>query len=169
MSTCTQTVHVVDNTPVVVNFPPDYVTYDCETADDLLPENLPAPFDGPQVLYEDCELIAESYQDWVFTAAPNSCIKIIREWKVIDWCSYSYGGNQGIWQGVQILKIQDTIPPTATCPTDLTVSTNYGACTANVNLPPANQYPGLPGRCRSKYYGRPRARHLYPQCAYRAI
>jgi hypothetical protein len=135
MSTCTQTVHVVDNTPVVVNFPPDYVTYDCETADDLLPENLPAPFDGPQVLYEDCELIAESYQDWVFTAAPNSCIKIIREWKVIDWCSYSYGGNQGIWQGVQILKIQDTIPPTATCPTDLTVSTNYGACTANVNLP----------------------------------
>ncbi|MCG8332431.1 MAG: HYR domain-containing protein [Chitinophagales bacterium] len=135
MSTCEQTIHVVDNTPVVVYFPPDYITYDCASEDDLLPDNLPAPYDRPQVLYEDCELIAESYEDWVFTASPNSCLKIIRQWKIIDWCSYSYGGNTGIWQETQILKIQDTIPPTFTCPDDVIVSTNYGSCLADVTLP----------------------------------
>jgi hypothetical protein len=135
MSTCIQTIHVVDNTPVVVHFPPDYTSYDCVSADDLLPENLPEPFNEPTVLYEDCELIAKSFDDWVFTAAPNSCIKIIRQWRVIDWCSYSYGSNQGIWEDTQILKIQDTIPPTATCPENLTVSTSYNACTANFSLP----------------------------------
>jgi len=135
MSTCTQTIHVIDNTPVVVYFPQDYVTYDCETEDDLHPDNLPAPFDRPMVLYEDCEIIATNYEDWVFTAAPNSCIKIIRKWKVIDWCSYEYGGSDGYWEGTQILKIQDTIPPTATCPQDFTVSTGYGDCVADIELP----------------------------------
>jgi hypothetical protein len=135
MSSCTQTIHVIDNTPVVVYFPPDYVSYDCVSEDDLNPENLPAPFNGPQVLYEDCEIIATSYEDWVFTAAPNSCVKIIRRWKVIDWCTYEYGGNQGYWEDTQILKIQDTIPPTATCPADFTVSTGYGDCVADIQLP----------------------------------
>jgi hypothetical protein len=145
-STCTQTIHLYDNTPVEVHFPPDYVTYDCTTVDDLAPENLPAPFDRPEILYEDCELIATNYEDWVFTAASESCVKILREWKVIDWCTYEFGGSTGIWSETQILKIQDTLPPVFTCPDDLVVPTSFTGCTASFSLPqPTDIQDCLPG------------------------
>ena len=134
-STCNQTIHIFDNTPVVVLFPPDTTFHDCITADDLDPEDLPAPYNRPTVLYEDCELIAFNHEDWVFTAAANSCLKIIRRWKVIDWCSYEYGGNQGIWEDNQILKIQDNTPPVSTCPDDI-IKPVSGNCTATITLPP---------------------------------
>ena len=145
-STCTQTIHLYDNTPIEVHFPPDYVTYDCTTVEDLAPENLPAPFDRPEILYEDCELIATNYEDWVFTAASESCVKILREWRVIDWCTYEYGGSTGIWSETQILKIQDTLPPVFTCPDDLLVPTSFTSCTASFTLPqPADIQDCLPG------------------------
>ncbi|MCB9289984.1 MAG: HYR domain-containing protein [Lewinellaceae bacterium] len=134
-SSCTQTIHVVDNTPVVVLFPPDTTFHDCITANDLDPEDLPPPYDQPTVLYEDCELMAFSHEDWVFTAAPNSCVKIIRRWKVINWCTYQYGGDQGIWEDNQILKIQDNTPPEITCPDDVVKAVNAN-CTATVTMPP---------------------------------
>jgi hypothetical protein len=135
-ASCTQTIHVVDNTPVYINFPPDYTTYECTSTSSLHPDSLPAPFDRPEVVGADCELIATNYQDWVFTAAEPACKKIIREWKVIDWCAYDeYYGEQGLWEDRQILKIVDTLPPTFTCPDDVIVSTNYGACTATFSLP----------------------------------
>ncbi len=135
-SSCTQTIHIIDNTPVVVLFPPDTTFHDCRTADDLDPEDLPAPYNRPRVLYEDCELMAYSHEDWLFTAAPNSCLKIIRRWRVIDWCSYQYGGSQGIWEDNQIIKIQDNTPPVITCPADIVKSTAAGSCRATVALPP---------------------------------
>lgn len=145
-STCTQTIHLYDNTPIEVHFPPDYVTYDCTTVDDLAPENLPAPFARPEILYEDCELIATNYEDWVFTAASESCVKILREWRVIDWCTYEYGGSTGIWSETQILKIQDTLPPVFTCPDDLLVLTSFTTCTASFTLPqPTDIQDCLPG------------------------
>lgn len=133
MATCTQTITLVDNTPIVVVFPPDYTTYECTTAADLLPANLPPPYNGPVVLYKDCELTATSYTDWVFTAAPNSCLKIMRQWKVINWCTYTEGG-QGLWQGNQLLIIKDTIPPVFTCPGDQVFSVGNN-CKANITLP----------------------------------
>lgn len=145
-STCTQTIYLYDNTPIEVHFPPDYVTYDCTTVDDLAPENLPAPFARPEILYEDCELIATNYEDWVFTAASESCVKILREWRVIDWCTYEYGGSTGIWSETQILKIQDTLPPVFTCPDDLLVPTSFTTCTASFTLPqPTDIQDCLPG------------------------
>lgn len=145
-SSCTQTVYLYDNTPVEVHFPPDYTTYNCTNVEDLAPDNLPAPFDRPEILYEDCELIATNYQDWVFTAASESCVKILREWRVIDWCTYEYGGSTGIWSETQILKIQDTLPPVFTCPDDLVVPTSFTNCGANFTLPqPTDIQDCLPG------------------------
>ena len=134
-SSCVQTIYLFDNTPVEVHFPPDYTTYECTSVDDLHPDNLPAPFGRPEVLYADCELIATNYEDWVFTAASESCVKVLREWRIIDWCTYEYGGTEGIWSETQILKIQDTLPPTFTCPDDLVVPTSFTGCTASFTLP----------------------------------
>ncbi len=135
MSTCIQTIHIIDTTPVVILFPPDTTFHDCITADDLDPEDLPEPYNEPRVLYDDCEIMAVNYEDWVFTAAGNSCLKIIRRWRVIDWCTYQYGGDAGIWEDTQILKIQDNTPPVITCPDDI-VKAVGGNCTATVNMPP---------------------------------
>lgn len=134
-ASCTQTIHVFDNSYITVHFPPDYTTYDCATVADLQPNNLPAPFDKPQVTGGNCKLIATSFEDWVFTAAPPSCVKIIRQWKVLDWCSYNEYTGAGLWTKNQILKIQDTVPPTFTCPDDLVVPTSLTSCLATVNLP----------------------------------
>ncbi|NBC07544.1 MAG: HYR domain-containing protein [Bacteroidetes bacterium] len=135
-ASCMQTIHVIDDTPVHIDFPPDYTTYDCTTTASLHPDSLPAPFDRPEIIGADCELIATNYEDWVFTAAEPACIKVIREWKVIDWCTYDeYYGDQGLWEDRQILKIIDTLPPTFTCPDDVVVSTNYGECAATFSLP----------------------------------
>lgn len=98
------------------------------------------------MLYEDCELIATNYEDWVFTAASESCVKILREWKVIDWCTYEFGGSTGIWSETQTLKIQDTLPPVFTCPDDLVVPTSFTGCTASFSLPqPTDIQDCLPG------------------------
>lgn len=135
MSMCDQTIHIIDTTPVVVLFPPDTTFHDCITADDLDPQDLPAPYSQPIVLYEDCELMAFSHEDWVFTASQNSCLKIIRRWKVINWCTYQYGGDVGIWEDTQILKIQDNTPPVITCPDNI-VKPVGANCTATVTMPP---------------------------------
>ncbi|MCB9296373.1 MAG: HYR domain-containing protein [Lewinellaceae bacterium] len=135
MSSCVQTIHIFDNTPVVILFPPDTTFNDCITADDLDPGDLPPPYDRPRALYEDCEMLAYNYEDWVFTASANSCLKIIRRWRVIDWCTYQVGGNQGIWEDTQILKIKDNTPPVITCPDDIVKAVGAN-CRATVSMPP---------------------------------
>ncbi|HMQ49133.1 MAG TPA: HYR domain-containing protein [Saprospiraceae bacterium] len=135
MTTCVQHIYIVDNTPVYVEFPLDTTFHACISVADLDPDLLPDPYGYPIVLYEDCELMAFNYTDWVFTASAGSCVKILRQWKVLDWCSYNEFTGEGIWQETQILKIQDNEPPTFTCPNDVVVNTGYGDCVATVTLP----------------------------------
>lgn len=132
-SSCTQTITVVDNTPVVVNFPPDYTAPACTSPEDLLPDKLPVPYNAP-FREADCELLAVSYSDQLFNIAPPACFKIVRTWKVINWCTYQPGGQTGIWQATQIITVMDNTPPVFTCPPDLTVSVGQD-CKASVTLP----------------------------------
>ena len=50
--------------------------------------------------------------------------KLVRTWKVIDWCHYTPGiPNVAIWTHQQIIAVVDTQAPVITlCPTDTTVS-----------------------------------------------
>ena len=132
-SSCTQIITLVDNTPVVVNFPPNYTAPGCTSAGDLEPGNLPAPYNAP-VTSSDCELLATSHTDQVFTVAAPACFKIVRTWKVINWCTYQPGGTTGLWQGTQIITVMDNTAPTFTCPSDLTVGVGAN-CKATVTLP----------------------------------
>ena len=62
----------------VVQFPED-VSLVCG---DSLP-----PSGEPVVFFENCELVAVSYDDDVFTVVPDACYKIQRKWTVINWCA----------------------------------------------------------------------------------
>jgi hypothetical protein len=42
---------------------------------------------------EDCELLAVSHVDEVFTLVPDACYKIERTWTVLNWCRYNPNGT----------------------------------------------------------------------------
>ena len=82
--------------------------------------------------------VAHSFTDQVFIISPT-CKKIVRRWRVIDWCQYSpnsgYNGyTPGLWTYYQFIKISQGEIPSLYCPEDVTInSTN---CTdAYLNVP----------------------------------
>jgi hypothetical protein len=132
-STCTQTITLVDNTPANIVFPPDYAVTGCVSLNDLTPANLPAPYNHP-VTSSDCELLATNFTDQVFTVSAPACFKIVRTWKVINWCTYVPGGNTGIWEKAQIIMVTDNQAPTFTCPSNMVVAVGAN-CKGTVTLP----------------------------------
>ncbi len=132
-NSCNQLITMVDNTPVVIDFPDDYAVNGCVSIDDLLPENLPPGFDFP-VVTSDCEMIATNVSDQVFTVAAPACFKIVRTWTLIDWCVYQTGSNTGVWSDTQIVMVTDTTAPIVTCPTNVVVGVGLD-CKASVTLP----------------------------------
>ncbi|MFQ5446889.1 MAG: cohesin domain-containing protein, partial [Saprospiraceae bacterium] len=133
-ASCSHVITLEDTTPPTVTFPPNYAVVGCVSIDDLAPDSLPAPYDGP-VIEADCELMATSFTDQIYTVAPPACFKIVRTWKVINWCTYQpNNGNTGLWEATQIIMVTDTSAPTFTCPAGFTVSVDT-SCTATVTLP----------------------------------
>ncbi|MFT6357713.1 MAG: hypothetical protein ACJAYJ_001929 [Saprospiraceae bacterium] len=43
-------------------------------------------FGEPVIFGETCEMIATSFQDELFTQVQDACFKVVRTWKVINWC-----------------------------------------------------------------------------------
>jgi hypothetical protein len=83
--------------------------------------------------------VGVSFSDQTYTIS-STCKKIVRKWKVIDWCQYnpnSWGGgyNTGMWTYYQFIKISKGDLPVLTCPEDITVNSN-NCVNAYVNVPP---------------------------------
>ena len=68
----------------------------------------------PQLPYEECAQISFNYEDQVFYEESELCMKILRNWTVIDWCRYDPGAefSQGYWTNTQVIKLSDTTKPT---------------------------------------------------------
>lgn len=135
-TTCSQTITVVDNTPVTINFPPDYTVNGCFDASGFNPSELPAPFGYPEATGDDCELLATNYTDQIFQIAPPACFKIVRTWTVINWCEYETNNPNtgGFYTSQQILKVVDDEAPIITCPVDISIGI-VDDCVATVTLP----------------------------------
>lgn len=83
--------------------------------------------------------VGVSFSDQVYTIS-STCKKIVRKWKVIDWCQYNpnswYGGyTPGMWTYYQFIKISKGDLPILTCPEDITVN-SYNCVNAYVNVDP---------------------------------
>ncbi len=80
------------------------------------PENLPEGYRYPTYDYADCSLIGVSHTDQIFTITPQ-CIKILRTYKVIDWCTHTSGSSgsspssNGLYTFVQTIKISKSDLP----------------------------------------------------------
>ena len=78
-SQCNQRIVVEYEQDYFIRFPDDVILTACDGTDN---------YGEPQIFGEDCELLAISRQDEVFTAVPDACFKIVRTWHVINWCTY---------------------------------------------------------------------------------
>ncbi|MBK8955020.1 MAG: T9SS type A sorting domain-containing protein [Saprospiraceae bacterium] len=110
-----------------ITWPYDYETSDICDPDQLIPERLNAPYDRPRTNDDECSLIGMSYHDHVLspTIPGDPCFKIIRVWKVIDWCQRDLNNNVLIWQDTQYIKVFNRIDPTIIRVTQDTVVCSY--------------------------------------------
>ena len=117
--------HVFDGNDI--DWPDDYQTSNvCDPAQ-LIPERLSAPYDRPVVNDDECSLVGMSYHDHVLspTIPGDPCFKIIRVWKVIDWCQRDNNNNVLIWQDTQYIKVTNLVDPTIDRVTQDTVICSY--------------------------------------------
>ncbi len=138
-SSCIQRIDIVDNTPLSISFPPNYTAV-CNTTggtgyqNSTDPDDLPAPFNGPNINGDDCELLAINHFDQYFPISDNACFKILREWVVIDWCDFDEDGphdpSNGYYSDVQEIKVMDNAAPVVQ--DDNVYSYNNGDCTGNL-------------------------------------
>lgn len=121
---CNQVITVTGSIPFAssdINWPPAYTIEGCNPVTD--PRMLPSPYDYPKFSKIKCSQPMYSYKDSKFTVS-DGCMKILRDWKVIDWCQYKpnvYPAS-GVWTYTQVIKLI-VLDSTAKliCPIDTTV------------------------------------------------
>ncbi len=128
-TTCVQNLIIEDNTPVTVSFPLDYNTSVCGTisAD-------PSVAGMPVITGDDCESVDFTHTDNVFDIAAPACYTILRNWVVVDWCTYvpNSGSLEGYYTHTQVITISDSEAPSLTVPA--------GMVAANMSLTCGSDY-----------------------------
>ena len=107
-----QKITAIDPTPVQITWPDD-VELDCVDAD-----TDPSATGEPDV-FDDCNQLAVSSTDETFIQCEDACYKIIRKWRVLDWCKYNEQNGSGLYEHQQVIKVIDTVPPTYELPDTL--------------------------------------------------
>ncbi|MGE5355853.1 MAG: T9SS type A sorting domain-containing protein [Deltaproteobacteria bacterium] len=118
---CSQTIKIKDFRPFVpgvdIDWPDDYNTTAC-LGTNILPDNLPSQYGWPKLLGEDrCSMVAMDYDDLIFEHIDGYCYKILRKWRVIDWCQYNQNdpiNSPGYWEYTQYLMFTDNSDPVVT-------------------------------------------------------
>jgi hypothetical protein len=113
---CYQYIYVENFEPIDSNaiiWPEDFHGLECALGTD--PEDLPYPYSEPQIDEDECDLVGVTYEDLVFPIVDGACYKILRTWKVIEWCLYDqYDGlvpGINYWEHVQVLKVTNAFGP----------------------------------------------------------
>lgn len=60
---------------------------------------------------DECSLVAATYEDEIFNVVDSVCLKILRTWTVIDWCTYNENTGFGKYSYVQAIKLLNTVKP----------------------------------------------------------
>jgi hypothetical protein len=116
---CTQTIYVSSesSTAPYIKWPQDIELTGCNPLNN--PNQLPPGYNYPEWNTTGCGMYGKSYSDMLFTVN-SQCKKIMRTWKVMDWCtSTSYGSTS--YKHVQFIYIVNNTPPVVDCPQDITI------------------------------------------------
>ncbi|MFK7810282.1 MAG: HYR domain-containing protein [Saprospiraceae bacterium] len=124
-TSCTQNIIIEDNTPVDVSFPANFSSSECGII-----ETNPTAAGEPIITGDDCESIDYTYTDDVFNTAAPACYTILRNWVVIDWCTYvpNSGSTDGYYTHTQVITITDDVAPVLSVPTSQTAFSQATDC-----------------------------------------
>ncbi|MBK9211856.1 MAG: T9SS type A sorting domain-containing protein [Saprospiraceae bacterium] len=98
-----------------IYWPADYTTNQCGAALDTA--NIPWPYKKPWFREDICSNVGVGYDDWYFdfeVGSSQGCKKVIRKWKVIDWCQKDQAGNFATWMYDQVLVVMNSLAPNFT-------------------------------------------------------
>jgi hypothetical protein len=59
----------------------------------------------------NCANVAATYNDVIFHNTDGACVKVLREWTVIDWCQFNANPTSGKWVRNQTIKINNITQP----------------------------------------------------------
>lgn len=125
-----------------IDWPPAIVLESCDPEADL--KSLPEPYDAPQWSRTRCAKPMVSYRDTRYAVNPG-CIKLLREWKVLDWCQYDpveFPGR-GLFTYTQVIKlIQNSDTTKLQCARDTTLINDRNCDSLFVRLEPAKLLTG---------------------------
>jgi subtilisin-like proprotein convertase family protein len=133
---CVQVITLIDERPFNPNtditWPQDYTTNMCSGT--LHPDSLPIANARPRVNDDNCSLVGMHYKDTQFDVVEDACVKILREWTIIDWCTYNENNPSagGLYTRIQVLKIQDLQKPDIDGDCEDRIIPSYGACRDSV-------------------------------------
>lgn len=136
-ATCIQIITLEDEDPFEegdIDWPNDYDATTCDT--DLQPDNLPIANAYPRYDDDNCSLVATVYEDKVFIFVDGACEKILREWTVIDWCTYNESApveGEGYYKHLQVIKLKNTEAPEIQNCGDIAVNV-FGDCEGPVEF-----------------------------------
>ncbi|MGB3229113.1 MAG: T9SS type A sorting domain-containing protein [Saprospiraceae bacterium] len=104
---CNQVITIIGGTTfgyADINWPPAYTIDGCNPSTD--PRILPTPYNYPTFNKLKCSQPMYSYKDSKFTVS-DGCMKVLREWHVIDWCQYKPNAYPavGSWYYTQVIKL----------------------------------------------------------------
>ncbi len=108
-ASCTQTITIENNSPFLENditWPSNFEMNGCDTI-----QADPSVTGEPTWIDDKCDLVAATYVDQYFFISGSACIKVLREWTVIDWCQFEVGQSEGIWTYLQEIKLKNNIAP----------------------------------------------------------
>ena len=129
---CVQQVVLQSISNIDVVFPQDVTVNGC--ADPATTE--PPATGEPAIDGQYCSPLSITYTDQIFSNPPPPvCTRILRSWKVIDFCIYDPNDDStGIWEHTQIVDIIDVVPPVLIAPSDVTVGVDQTGCVASVAI-----------------------------------
>jgi hypothetical protein len=111
---CLQRIWVIDYNQFFINDtncnnedPTDGIIWPCDVLVTTCPMEITNTGE-PVIIDDGCSLIGISHEDSQFDFAEGACYKILREWKIIDWCQFNVNTGYGIWSYTQTIKVADS-------------------------------------------------------------
>lgn len=134
---CSQTITIVGGTNFTaadITWPPAYTIDGCNPSTDS--RTLPYPYNYPSFNKLKCAQPMYSYKDTKYTVS-DGCMKILRDWKVIDWCQYKPNVYPAVgqWTYTQVIKlIVSDSTAKIICPLDTVIESTMNCKGAYVKL-----------------------------------
>ncbi|MDX1685257.1 MAG: T9SS type A sorting domain-containing protein, partial [Saprospiraceae bacterium] len=113
---CRQHITFVNSRPFTerdIIWPVDFDTVNVCTTFPFDPDFLSEERAYPRFRIDDeCSLLGATYKDHVIdnTGGAEGCFKILRKWKVIDWCQ-NYNNEFETWEHEQVIIVENNRPP----------------------------------------------------------